>query len=140
MPRKRRSPHAVPWRRLFAEAESARKHAYAPYSRFPVGAAVFTEDGRIIGGCNFENSSYGLSICAERCAVGRAIATGSKQIRALAIVARTEKPCPPCGACRQTLHEFGEADMPIRARDRHGRQSEHTLEQLFPLPFGQGFL
>jgi cytidine deaminase len=90
-------------KRLFAAAEAAQKHAYCPYSHFPVGASVMTEDGRIFAGCNVENASYGLGLCAERNAVTTAVGRGQRRIKAVAIVARLAK---PCGACRQVLMEF----------------------------------
>jgi cytidine deaminase len=91
--------------RLFEAARQARKRAYCPYSRYPVGAAVLTESGRIFTGCNVENASYGLSMCAERAAVYHAIGGGQDSLRAVAIVAAAAK---PCGACRQVLMEFSD--------------------------------
>lgn len=89
--------------RLIETALSAQKNAYCPYSRYPVGAAVLAGSGRIFSGCNAENASYGLSICAERVAVFNAVSQGEKSIKAVCVVARKGK---PCGACRQVLHEF----------------------------------
>lgn len=90
-------------KRLIAAAEAAQKHAYCPYSHFPVGAAVLAEDGSIHAGCNVENASYGLGLCAERNAVTTAVAKGKRRFKAVAIAARLAK---PCGACRQVLIEF----------------------------------
>lgn len=87
-------------------AELAAKNAYVPYSEFPVGACVLCESGNTYTGCNFENSSYGLTICAERNAVGTAIANGERKIKAIAIFSPNKKNCTPCGACRQVLSEF----------------------------------
>lgn len=87
-------------------AELAAKNAYVPYSEFPVGACVLCESGNTYAGCNFENSSYGLTICAERNAVGTAIANGERKIKAIAIFSPNKKNCTPCGACRQVLSEF----------------------------------
>lgn len=87
-------------------AEDVSKNAYAPYSKFPVGACVLAENGKVYTGCNFENSSYGMTICAERNAVGSAIAAGERKIRAVAIYSPKMKNCTPCGACRQVLSEF----------------------------------
>ena len=87
-------------------AEDVSKNAYAPYSKFPVGACVLAESGKVYTGCNFENSSYGMTICAERNAVGSAIAAGEKKIKAVAIFSPKMKNCTPCGACRQVLSEF----------------------------------
>lgn len=87
-------------------AEEASKNAYAPYSKFQVGASVLAESGKIYTGCNFENSSYGMTICAERNAVGTAVAAGERKIKAVAIFSPKMKNCTPCGACRQVLSEF----------------------------------
>lgn len=95
------------WEQLAAAAKAASRHAYCPYSKFRVGAALLTEVGRIYAGCNVENASYGLTICAERNAVFHAIAEGMVGVRALLVYTPTQKPTAPCGACRQVLNEFG---------------------------------
>lgn len=87
-------------------AEKASENAYVPYSKFPVGACVLTDSGKVYTGCNFENSSFGLTICAERNTVGSAIADGEKKVRAVAIFSPKMDNCTPCGACRQVLNEF----------------------------------
>ena len=87
-------------------AEEASKNAYVPYSKFPVGACVLTESGNVYTGCNFENSSYGMTICSERNAIGTAIASGERKIKAVAIFSPKMKNCTPCGACRQVMSEF----------------------------------
>ncbi|HNR65601.1 MAG TPA: cytidine deaminase [Atribacterota bacterium] len=94
------------FQKLLDEAKEARLKAYAPYSKFTVGSAVLTEDGTIFTGCNIENVSLGLSICAERVAIFKAVADGYKNIKAIAIIGDTEEPCSPCGACRQVMVEF----------------------------------
>ncbi len=91
---------------LVRAARSARRQAYAPYSRFPVGAAVITASGAVVLGCNVENASYGLSVCAERVAIHRAVAGGHRRLRAVAVAARGDG-AMPCGACRQVMQEFG---------------------------------
>lgn len=97
-------PHLA--RRLLEQARAARAHAYAPYSDFPVGAALLSRDGRIFTGVNVENASYGLSTCAERAAVVSAVAAGTRGFTAIAVVGPEDgRACPPCGACRQILHE-----------------------------------
>lgn len=92
---------------LLREAKKASAMAYAPYSRFPVGAALLTVTGEVFTGCNVENASYGLTICAERVAVTKAVSAGFREFKAIAIYAPTEEPISPCGACRQVLAEFG---------------------------------
>ena len=94
------------YEKMLELAELAAKNAYVPYSEFPVGACVLCESGNTYTGCNFENSSYGLTICAERNAVGTAIANGERKIKAIAIFSPNKKNCTPCGACRQVLSEF----------------------------------
>ena len=95
------------WHRLAGAARAASAHAYCPYSRFPVGAAVLTADGSIAVGCNVENASFGLTSCAERNAIFRAVADGATSIVALVLYTPTAEPVTPCGACRQVLAEFG---------------------------------
>jgi len=95
------------WKCLYDEARAVSKFAFCPFSRFPVGAAVLAPDGRIFAGCNVENASYGLTICAERNAVFQAVATGVRQIVAVAIYTPTIVAAPPCGVCRQVLAQFG---------------------------------
>jgi cytidine deaminase len=132
---------AIPWGELFAVAEKVRARAYAPYSGFRVGAAVLTTKGAIAGGCNVENSSLGLSICAERNAICAAIsAAGRVKIVAIAVVTRTSRPCPPCGMCRQMLAEFGGADLRVRSRTLGGAQASYRLDRLLPNAFGAQFL
>jgi cytidine deaminase len=98
---------------LLARARAARRHAYAPYSRFPVGAALLCEDGTVHTGCNVENASFGLTNCAERVALQKAISEGHRNFRALAVVGpEDDAPCSPCGACRQVMYEFGPS-MPL---------------------------
>lgn len=118
---------------LVRAAEAARRHAHAPYSRYHVGAAVETEDGAIYAGCNVENASYGLTICAERAAVCAAVAAGARKIRKAVVVTDSDPPGAPCGACRQVLAEFG-LDMEVTAIGPAGRM-QWTLRDLLPAAF-----
>src|SRR2546429_2952432 len=93
--------------RMREAARAAMKNAHCPYSKFPVGAAVLSEDGQIFAGCNVENASYGLTMCAERNAIFQAVAQGARKVKAVVIVTPTETLTPPCGGCRQVINEFG---------------------------------
>lgn len=116
-------------------AEKASKNAYVPYSKFPVGACILAESGNIYTGCNFENASYGLTICAERNAVGTAIANGEKKIRAVAIFSPNMQNCTPCGACRQVLSEFKSEDgLDVITKCNDGLRV-HSIEELLPEGF-----
>ena len=130
----------VPWEKLFEAALTAQRRAYAPYSKFPVGAAVLTDDGRIFAGANVENSSYGLTVCAERNAIGRAVAEGATRVRAVAVVANTKKACPPCGMCRQVIAEFADPEAPVRSRTPGGDEARYTLAELLPHAFTRDYL
>ena len=122
--------------RLVAAARAARRNAFAPYSKFTVGAAVLDERGRIHRGCNVENSSYGLTTCAERNAVAAAVAAGARQVRAIAIAGPIDPPVRPCGACRQVLAEFARPDTPILMAPARGtRATTRTLGELLPESF-----
>ena len=121
---------------LLAAARAVRERAYAPYSGFRVGAAVLTADGRIFAGCNVENASYGLTICAERAAVVTAVAAGARRIVAAAVVAGGDAPTPPCGACRQVLAEFGAGmTLLLAGSDPALPVEQTTLDTLYPRPF-----
>ena len=117
------------WDLLIEEAWAARARAYAPYSNFHVGAALLAEDGRIFTGCNVENLSYGLTNCAERVAIGAAVAAGARKFLGVAVVADTAVPISPCGACRQVLAEFGVFRILLA---NHTERIEFTLEELLP--------
>ena len=116
---------------LIQQARAAREQAYAPYSKFPVGAALLTSTGRVFSGCNVENLSFGLTICAERNAVFAAIAAGERKFTKIAIVSDSKTPISPCGACRQVLAEFG-LDLGVCAANLHGDLYHACLEQLLP--------
>ena len=121
---------------LLQKAKEASKHAYAPYSKFAVGAFVLTSTGKIYTGCNFENSSFGMTICAERNAIGSAITDGERKIKAVAIYSPNMKNCTPCGACRQVMSEFISDDgLDIVVEAENGIKI-YKLDQLLPEIFG----
>jgi cytidine deaminase len=117
---------------LVVIAAEMREKAYAPYSRFTVGAALLGKSGRVYTGCNVENASYGLSVCAERVALYKAVSEGEREFEAIAVV--TEKGVSPCGACRQVLSEFGEG-IRIIVADVYGNYRIFTLKELLPSAF-----
>jgi len=120
---------------LTAAAKSASARAYAPYSHFPVGAAVLTESGEVFSGCNVENASYGLTNCGERSAVFAAVSAGHRKLLACAIYVPGDQVAAPCGACRQVLREFG-ATMDIISACGSGEEIRTTLDVLLPHSFG----
>ena len=117
------------WEPLVQAAWDARENAYSPYSNFQVGAALLAEDGRVFTGCNVENISYGLTNCAERVAIGAAVAAGVRRFLAVAVVADTTVPISPCGACRQVLAEFA---VPCVLLVNRTERVEFRLEELLP--------
>jgi len=119
---------------LISAAREAREKAYAPYSGFKVGAALLAGDGHIYTGCNVENVSYGLSICAERTALVKAVSCGQRVFKAIAVTADTKEYCSPCGACRQALAEFG-ADIEVYFVNCQGEYLMHTTAELLPRCF-----
>ena len=124
----------INWTTLSEQAWAAREHAYAPYSKFAVGAALLAQSGEVYLGCNVENISFGLTICAERSAVAAAVQAGCRKFSGIAIVADTETPVVPCGACRQFLAEF-HPSLPIYAAGRGGVSDSWLLSELLPTPF-----
>ena len=121
--------------RLLSEARRARQLAYAPYSQFPVGAALMTKDGHIFAGCNIENAAYGVSMCAERVAVFKAVSEGHVHFAALALVSGS-RIATPCGACRQVLAEFN-LNMPLILANLVGEYRIATVSELLPAAFGK---
>lgn len=119
---------------LIAAATEARLKAYAPYSKFRVGAALLTTDGTIITGCNVENASYGLTICAERVALVKAISDGLMSFQCIAVVTDVEGLTPPCGACRQLLWEFA-PNADVILANTHGKTAKYTVQELLPHGF-----
>ena len=131
----------IPWAELFNAAIEARSHAYAPYSGFAVGAAVYVEGEQVASGCNVENSSYGVSVCAERNAIACAIARlGARKLLAVAIVSESAEPSPPCGVCLQVLAEFANGELPVYCRNLRGKEKRFKLRQLLPHPFTKTYL
>jgi cytidine deaminase len=124
---------------LIAAALAARENAFAPYSKFRVGAAIEDAEGRIHTGCNVENATYGLTVCAERVAVFKAISEGVRKFRRVAIAADTDSLTPPCGACRQILWEFC-GDIEIVLVNLRGQTETYRLRDLFPKPFDVSYL
>ena len=120
--------------KLIAAARQAREHAHAPFSEFRVGAAVRTKSGRTFGGCNVENASYGLTICAERVAIFKAISEGEREFDAVAVVTDADDLTPPCGACRQIIWEFC-GDVPVILANLKGKIERERSSKLLPRPF-----
>ena len=124
---------------LIAIARTARQHAHAPHSNFRVGAAVRAKSGRIFSGCNVENATYGLTLCAERVAIFKAISEGERGFDSIAVVADTDELTPPCGACRQIIWEFcGDANVVLA--NLKGKIERYRMSELFPKPFDKSFL
>lgn len=121
---------------LFEKAKAVRLNAYAPYSHFLVGACLETSNGKTFSGCNVENASYGLTICAESNAIGAMIASGEKHIKQIAVVVKGPGFSAPCGACRQRLNEFSAPETQIHLFDLHGATKTYTLAELLPHSFG----
>ena len=119
---------------LITAATQARENAHAPYSNFRVGAALRSSSGRIFGGCNVENATYGLTVCAERVAIFKAISEGERGFSAIAVVTDTDTLTPPCGACRQLIWEFC-GDIPVTMANLTGKRETVQMRELFPRPF-----
>jgi cytidine deaminase len=124
---------------LVHAARLARRNAHAEFSKFKVGAALETVDGTIVTGCNIENATYGLTVCAERVAMWKALSEGHRRFRRIAIVADTADPTPPCGPCRQILWEFG-GDLEVILANLRAEKGRHRLSALLPLPFDSRLL
>ncbi|MGI6149672.1 MAG: cytidine deaminase [Firmicutes bacterium] len=122
---------------LLEQARKAREAAYVPYSRFKVGAAVMTTDGRVFTGCNIENAAYSPTNCAERTAIFKAVSEGARDFAALAVIADTEEPCPPCGVCRQVISEFFPETAVVYLGNLKGEVRETTIAELLPGAFSK---
>lgn len=125
---------------LIESARRARDAAHAPYSGFAVGAALLTADGRVFTGCNIENSTFGLTMCAERVAIFKAVSEGAREILKLAIVADNERFAPPCGCCRQMIWEFATEGTEVILANLNGGAQRFGIEELFPNAFDSSFL
>lgn len=125
--------------KLLEAALESRKHAHAPYSKFLVGAAVEDENGRIHTGCNIENATYGLTVCAERIAIFKAMSEGVRKFRRIAVAADAPKLTPPCGACRQIIWEFC-GDVEVTLVNPAGETAAFQMKELFPRAFDDSFL
>jgi cytidine deaminase len=123
--------------KIIEESKKARDKAYVPYSKFPVGAALVAEDGTVYHGCNIENSAYSMTNCAERTAFFKAVSEGVRTFKALVVVADTEGPVSPCGACRQVMAEFCEGFMPVYLTNLKGDVLETTVAELLPGAFSK---
>jgi cytidine deaminase len=120
---------------LMEESKIARENAYVPYSKFKVGAALLTKEGKVYHGCNIENAAYSMTNCAERTAMFKAVSEGERNFSSLAVVADTDGPVSPCGACRQVIAEFCEPNMPVYLINLKGDVQETTVAQLLPGAF-----
>ncbi|EIA19538.1 cytidine deaminase [Listeria fleischmannii] len=120
------------------QAKRAREYAYVPYSKFPVGAALVTDSDEVVLGCNIENASFGLTNCAERTAIFKAVSEGKTNFKKLVVVADTDGPVSPCGACRQVISEFCDKDMPVVLTNLKGDAVTVTVETLLPGAFTSG--
>ncbi len=120
--------------KLMSAAMEARKHSHAPFSNFQVGAALEADDGQIFTGCNIENASYGLTMCAERVALFKAISEGAQRFRAIAVATGAATLTPPCGACRQILWEFG-GDLLVELGNENGQTGTFRMSELLPHAF-----
>lgn len=124
---------------LIDAATKVREHAYAPFSNFRVGAAIETADGEVYTGCNVESASYGLTVCAERVAIWKAVSDGIKDFKQIAVVVDTEELTPPCGVCRQIIWEFG-GDIPVIMSNLEGKSETVQMRDLLPRAFDSKFL
>ena len=119
---------------LISEAKKARENAVAPFSKYKVGAALVTKAGKVYRGCNVENSTYGLTVCAERVALLTALAAGDREFTAIAVVTQSDEPGTPCGPCRQLMWEYC-GDIDVTVANLAGKRIEYKLSTLFPHPF-----
>ena len=126
--------------RLVRAAREGRERAYAPYSRFAVGAALLDEQGRVHAGANIENAAYPQGLCAEAAALAHLVLAGGREVRAVVVAGEAAEPVTPCGGCRQKLREFAGGQVPVLAVDSQGVRARHTLGELLPASFGPAHL
>lgn len=125
--------------KLIEAANQMLERAYTPYSKFPVGAALLTKDGKIYGGCNIENAAYPVTICAERTALFKAVSEGDYDFAGLVVTSRSQHATSPCGSCRQVISEFCSSDMPVLMTHERGEiEIERTVGELLPAAFSEG--
>ncbi|TFB23999.1 cytidine deaminase [Filobacillus milosensis] len=122
---------------LVKQATDMLNEAYVPYSKFPVGAALLTKEGKVYRGCNIENAAYPVTCCAERVAIFKAISEGEREFKALAVIAKTNRPVPPCGSCRQVMSEFFDEKMPVYISNKDQEIKEVQVKDLLPFSFNQ---
>lgn len=127
------------YKQLIEAAQKAKEHSYSPHSKFRVGAAIITQSGKIYTGCNIENSSFSLTICAERTAIFKAVSEGQRKFAAIAIVTDLKDPIPPCGACRQVLMDMA-GDIDVIIAGNKGDNIVSKLSKLLPMPFDGSML
>ena len=127
------------YKKLIEAAQKAKENSYSPHSKFRVGAAIITQSGKIYTGCNIENSSYSLTICAERTAIFKAVSEGQRKFAAIAIVTDLKDPIPPCGACRQVLMDMA-GDIDVIIAGNKGDNIVYKLSKLLPMPFNGSML
>ncbi len=132
----RPTPDPAHFDALFDAARAARARAYAPYSRFPVGAALLDEAGRVHAGCNVENAAYPVGTCAEAGAIAAMVAAGGTRIAAILVLGDGPAPVTPCGACRQRIREFAASDSPVLVADPGGLRARFSVDDLLPASFG----
>lgn len=120
---------------LIEHAKEIRQRAYTPYSQFPVGAALVTEDGTLYTGCNIENAAYPVSCCAERVAIFKAISEGHTRFKEMAVAADTKRPVPPCGSCRQVMSEFFNPSVVVHTSNLKGDTKSFSMDELLPFSF-----